>query len=109
MKRISVIAFATALAFSLSTPATFADSEAGAALYRTKCAMCHGADGKGDTATGKNLKLKDLASEDVQNVHDSEMKTLIENGKGKMPAFKGKLNDKQLGDVIQFIRTLKKK
>ena len=109
MKRFAVTAFVTTIAFSLCAPAVFADSAAGAALYKAKCAMCHGAEGKGDNAMGKNLKLKDLASDDVQNVHDSEMKTLIENGKGKMPAFKGKLNDKQVGDVIQFIRTLKKK
>jgi mono/diheme cytochrome c family protein len=109
MKRIVICAFVAALAFSLSTPAVFADSQAGIALFKAKCAMCHGADGKGDTAMGKNLKLKDFSSDDVQNVHDSEMKTLIENGNGKMPAFKGKLTDKQLGDVIQFVRTLKKK
>jgi len=109
MKRIAIGAVVLALVSSLAAPAAFADSETGAALFKTKCAMCHGADGKGDTAMGKNFKLRDLSSDDVQKVHDSEMKTLIENGKGKMPAFKGKLTDKQLGDVIQFLRTLKKK
>jgi cytochrome c6 len=109
MKRIATYAFVAALTLALFAPAAFADSQAGAALFKAKCAMCHGADGKGDTPMGKNLKLKDFSSDDVQNVHDSEMKTLIENGKGKMPAFKGKLTDKQIGDVIQFVRTLKKK
>ena len=109
MKRIAIGALAAALMLSMAVHAAFADSEAGSALFKSKCAMCHGADGKGDTAMGKNLKLRDLSSIEVQNVHDSEMKTLIENGKGKMPAFKGKLTDKQLGDVIQFLRTLKKK
>ena len=109
MKRIAICACGAALALCLSAPGAFADTEAGAALFKSKCAMCHGADGKGDTAMGKNLKLKDFASDDVQNVHDSEMKTLIENGKGKMPGFKGKLTDKQLGDIIQFVRTRKKK
>ena len=109
MKRIATCAFLAALGFGLLAPAAFADSQAGAALFKTKCAMCHGAEGKGDTAMGKSLKLKDFSSDDVQNVHDSEMKTLIENGKGKMPAFKGKLTDKQIGDLIQFVRTLKKK
>ena len=28
--------------------------DAGVALYKTKCAACHGADGKGDTAVGKD-------------------------------------------------------
>ncbi len=109
MKRVATCAFATAMTICLYVPMALADSQAGAALYKSKCAMCHGADGKGDTAMGKNLKLRDFSSDEVQIVHDSEMKTLIENGKGKMPSFKGKLTDKQLGDVIQFVRTLKKK
>ena len=109
MKRVAICALMPVVAVLLSTPALRADAGAGASTYKAKCAMCHGPEGTGDTPMGKNLKLKDLASDDVQNVHDSEMKTLLENGKGKMPAFKGKLTDKQLGDVIQFIRTLKKK
>ncbi len=86
-----------------------ADEAKGGDVYKTKCAMCHGPDGKGETAMGKNLKLRDLGSADVQNVHDSELKTLLENGKGKMPSFKGKLTDAQMGDVIQFVRSFKKK
>ncbi len=105
MISVTCVLFACA-AFSL---AARADAAKGGEVYKAKCAMCHGADGKGDTAMGKNLKLRDLGSADVQNVHDSEMKTLLENGKNKMPSFKGKLTDAQMGDVIQFVRTLKKK
>ncbi len=32
----------------------------GAAVFTSKCASCHGADGKGATAMGKKLKCKDL-------------------------------------------------
>lgn len=87
----------------------FADEAKGADVYKGKCAMCHGPDGKGQTAMGKNMKLRDLGSSDVQNIHDSELKTLIENGKNKMPAYKGKLTDKQIEDVIQYVRSLKGK
>lgn len=90
-------------------PLMRADEAKGGEVYKAKCAMRHGPDGKGETAIGKNLKLRDLGSADVQNVHDSEMKTLLENGKGKMPGFKGKLTDAEMGDVIQFVRSLKKK
>src|SRR5689334_18892404 len=93
---------------ALFIPAACADEAKGGEVYKTKCAMCHGPDGKGETAMGKNLKLRDLGSADVQNVHDSELKTLLENGKGKMPSFKGKLSDAQMGDVIQFVRSFKK-
>ena len=89
--------------------ASRADEAKGGDVYKAKCAMCHGPDGKGETAMGKNLKLRDLGSADVQNVHDTELKTLLETGKGKMPSFKGKLTDAQMGDVIQYVRSFKKK
>ena len=90
-------------------PPANADAAKGAEVYKTKCAACHGADGKGDTTMGKTFKLKDLASPDVQNLHDSELKTFLETGKGKMPGYKGKLTNQQIEDLIQHLRTLKKK
>ena len=40
------------------TSATAGAQDAGAALYKTKCAACHGADGKGETAVGKANKIR---------------------------------------------------
>ena len=72
------------------------------------CAACHGPTGAGDTTMGKNLKLKDLGSADVQKQTDEELTTTITKGKGKMPAYDGKLSKEQITDVVKFIRTLKK-
>jgi mono/diheme cytochrome c family protein len=69
----------------LSTTAK-ADVAAGEATFKTKCAACHGADGKGKEA----MKTKDLASPDVQKMTDAELTEVITNGKPpKMPATKG--------------------
>jgi cytochrome c6 len=95
--------FALALVFSTYT---FADE--GAATFKAKCAMCHGATGAGDTVMGKNLKLKDLGSAEVQKQSDAELTTVIAKGKGKMPPSEGKLSKDQINDVVKFIRTLKK-
>ena len=57
--RVSLVVLT--VAFALST--CFADA---AADYKAKCATCHGPDGKGDTAMGKTMKVKDLGSADVQ-------------------------------------------
>ena len=38
--------------------------------YTETCAICHGADGAGQTARGKKLKLKDLRSPEVQKLTD---------------------------------------
>lgn len=91
---------------SLSTTAR-AQSD-GAALFKAKCAPCHGADGKGQTPMGKAVKARDLGSEEVQKESDAQLTEIVNNGKGKMPGYKGKLTDAQIKDLVAFVRTLKK-
>ena len=86
---------------------SFADDAA--AVFKSKCAMCHGADGAGQTAVGKTMKLRDLRSEEVQKLTDKEILTIITDGKGKMPASKGKLTPAQIEEQVKFIRSLAKK
>ncbi|HXW57795.1 MAG TPA: cytochrome c [Candidatus Cybelea sp.] len=85
-----------------------ASGQEGAALYKTKCAACHGPDGKGDTSMGKVLKVRDLGSADVQSQSDAQLTEVIDNGKGKMPGYKGKLTDAQIKELVSYIRSLKK-
>jgi cytochrome c6 len=95
-------------AFALcASPAARADDSA--ALFKSKCAACHGADGKGDTAMGKTFKLRDLASADVQKQSDADLTGIITNGKDKMPAYKGKLTDDQIKGLVAYVRGLAKK
>lgn len=82
-----------------------ADVQAGAATYKTKCASCHGADGKGKAA----LKTEDLASAAVQNKSDAELTAITTDGKGKMPAYGKSLKPDQIQDLIAYIRSLAKK
>lgn len=87
--------------------------DSGAALYKAKCAACHGADGKGETAIGKANKLRDLGSPDVQKLSDEELSGIITNGvtngKSKMPAYGKSLKPEQVKDLVAFIRSLAKK
>ena len=80
----------------------------GGADFKAKCAMCHGPDGKGDTVMGKKFGLKDLGSAEVQKMSDADLTSTITNGKDKMPAYKGKLTDAQISDLVKYVRTLKK-
>ena len=79
----------------------------GGADFKAKCAMCHGADGKGDTGMGKTMKVRDLGSADVQGQSDADLNGIITNGKNKMPKYDGKLTKDQISDLVKFIRTLK--
>ena len=80
----------------------------GDALYKSKCAGCHGADGKGQTAMGKANNIRDLGSADVQAQTDDAIAGIIGNGKGKMPAYGKSLKPDQIKDLVTYIRTLKK-
>lgn len=95
-----------ALALVLSAFSVAADS--GGDLFATKCAACHAKDGSGSTTMGKNLKIRDLGSADVQKQSDKELQDIVTKGKGKMPSYSGKLSDAQINDLVKFIRTLKK-
>lgn len=101
--RASLVVLAVTFAFS-----TFSAAQSAADIYKTKCAICHGASGAGDTAMGKNLKVRDLSSADVQKQSDAELAAVIKNGKGKMPKYEGKLTDQQIAELVKYIRTLKK-
>ena len=80
----------------------------GESLYKTKCAVCHGADGKGETPAGKANKQRDLGSADVQKQSDAELSAIIGSGKGKMPAYGKSLKPEQIKDLVAYIRAFKK-
>jgi cytochrome c6 len=79
----------------------------GAAVYKAKCAACHSLDGSGSSPMGKKLGVRDLGSADVQKQSDEQLTAVTVDGKGKMPAFKGKLSNDEIAAVVKHIRTFK--
>ena len=91
---------ATILFIALALMVPFASfAEDGAALYKGKCAMCHGADGK------KNAKA-DLSGADVQKKSVDEIKAFILTGEKHGFEKKG-FNAEQAKAVAEFVKTLK--
>lgn len=78
----------------------------GADTFRTRCAMCHGVDGKADTPAGKAFKAASLTDPMVTTKSDDELLVIIRNGKNKMPAWKDKLTEEQMKAVLGYIRAL---
>lgn len=93
---------AAVLAALLALPAL---AEDGAALYKAKCASCHGAEGKGDTPVGKALKVKPLAG---TRLSADEIARLAQEGKPgtKMLAIKG-LTPEQYKAIAAHVKSLK--
>jgi cytochrome c6 len=77
-------------------------------LFVSKCVICHGADGSAKTTMGKNMKIRDFHSPEVQKQSDADLKTMITKGKGKMPAFEGKLSGEQIDQLVGYIREIGK-
>src|SRR6478609_8844221 len=83
---------------------TQAVAQDAAATYKAKCAMCHGADGKG----GK-MGTRDFASAEVKAETDAQLTDIITKGKApKMPAYGEKLKPEEIKDLVTYIRTLAK-
>jgi len=80
----------------------------GAATFKAKCAACHGADGKGETPTGKAMKIRDLGSAEVQGQSDDALLAIVSKGKGKMPAFEKTLGADQCKQLVAEIRKFKR-
>ena len=88
----------------LCAPPAVAQDAAG--TYKAKCAMCHGADGKG----GK-MGTRDFASADVKKETDADLIDIVTKGKPgppKMPAYGDKLKDTEIKDLVAYIRALGK-
>jgi mono/diheme cytochrome c family protein len=80
----------------------------GADTYKAKCTTCHGADGLAATPVAKSLKVLSFKDPAMIKASDAQFIASTESGKGKMPAYKGKLTDAQISDVIKYVRTLQK-
>jgi len=91
----------------LSTAGFAAAQDDAAALYKSKCQVCHGADGKGDTPAGKKVGVKDFHSPEVVKASDAQLFEITKKGKDKMPAYDKKLTDDQIKALVKYIRSLK--
>ena len=82
----------------------------GKALYGAKCASCHGKDGQGNPAMAKMFKVPpavmDLTVSSTTAKTDVALEAVIRDGRGKMPAFKGKLVGQDFGAVVRHLRGL---
>lgn len=113
MDRIRGFLFAVALcavsgSLLVSCPFANAEGSPGATIFKNKCQLCHGADGTGNTTLGKQLQAANLRSKEVQKKTNAEIHKVIHDGNGNMPPFGEQLNDSEINQVIQFVRSLGK-
>ena len=80
----------------------------GRALYEQNCAACHKEDGTGGKVKieGKTIKPDDLTSDEIKKFTDEKITGYIMNGVEDegMPAFKDKLAEAQIREVVIYVR-----
>mgnify|MGYP002381401676 CR=1 FL=1 len=82
----------------MNSVAAAADAKA---IYDTKCAKCHGADGKGI----KSLQPPDFTDAKWQaSRRDAQLSATISNGKDTMPGFKGALSAADITALVKVVR-----
>jgi mono/diheme cytochrome c family protein len=110
LQRVPVCYLTTFLLFVLVFAfAPSARAQNAASIYSARCAVCHGADGKGDTAVGKKIGVRDFASPEVKKETDKELTEITAKGKNKMPGYEKTLTEAQISGLVAYIRNLANK
>lgn len=106
--KIAMLVLTIAVALFILIP-SLSWAEDGAAIYKTKCSACHGADATGKPAA----KIPSLVSDDAKKLSDADLTDFVANGgpsKKATHAFASKgLTPDQVKAVVSEIRDLQKK
>lgn len=100
---------------SASSPIWAQNQAEGKKLYTAYCSSCHGDQGKGDGMAARSLPIKPKDHTDgatMNRLSDQNLTDTISKGGGAvgkssfMPGWGGSLNEKQIRDIVAYIRTL---
>jgi cytochrome c6 len=92
----AVVALASSMCFA----------EDGGAIYKSKCAMCHGATGTPSAGMAKAMGIKPTSDPSIQALTVAQIASTVKNGKGKMHPVAG-LTDPQVQAVASYFKSLK--
>jgi mono/diheme cytochrome c family protein len=97
--KLTILIFAAMTATSVWA----ADAAAGKTVFATKCKSCHGADGEGNPAIAKAMKveLKPLSAT------TADVKDVVTKGQGKMKPISS-VTGADLDNVVAYVKSLKK-
>ena len=80
----------------------------GAGVYAKSCGSCHGKDGKGNPGMAKMFKVEpavlDMTAAATAGKSVADLAAVTRDGRGKMPAYKGKLSDGEISAVAAYLK-----
>ena len=92
-----------ATAAATATPDPLATARAN---YAKNCEPCHGPQGEGGPVKvdNKTIKVPSLKSDHAAKLKDDHIAHMITNGEEAMPAFKDKMTQAEIADMVKFVR-----
>ena len=103
MTRLAMLILTIAVALFILIPNLSWAADDGAALYKAKCAACHGADAAGKPAA----KIPSLVSDDAKKMSDADLEKAVME-KPKHAGVVKSLTPDQVKMVVSYIRSLQK-
>ena len=101
--KLVMLVMTIAVALFILIPNLSWAADDGAALYKAKCAMCHGADAAGKPA----MKAPSLISDEAKKLSDDDLAKAVTEKAKHPPAVKS-LPPDQVKLVVQYVRSLQK-
>ncbi|MFZ0952815.1 MAG: cytochrome c [Candidatus Sulfotelmatobacter sp.] len=101
--KLVTLVMVIAMALFILIPNLSWAADDGAAIYKAKCAMCHGADAAGKPAA----KIPSLISDDAKKATDEDLAKSVTE-KAKHPATIKSLAPDQVKMVVSYVRSLQK-
>jgi len=105
LRRLSLIPAITILLSAVAQPqnATGAASLTSNPVYQSNCSKCHG-----KTAEGRFMAGPSLISEKTTALSAEDLRTIITNGRHRMPKFQGKFSAPDIDALLDQIKSSKK-
>jgi mono/diheme cytochrome c family protein len=74
--------------------------------FATNCEACHGPNGEGGLAKveNKQIKVPSLKADHAKKHTDDELVKIVTSGEEEMPAFKDKLSQAEITELVRFVR-----
>ena len=93
------------LAAAVTLAGAMCFAQEGTAVYKAKCAMCHGPEGIPSPALAKSMDIKPVTDPAIRALTVAQIEAAVRNGKGKMKPVAG-LSDAQVSAVSEYFKSL---
>jgi mono/diheme cytochrome c family protein len=92
--------------YTSPTPFDKASLDRGAALFKKNCVECHGPKGIGDGPKSKETTPPVANLTKVKDTSDTHLFKQITFGREDMPVWKDKLSEKNIWDLVNYVKSL---